>query len=289
MTQTIYDTITQDIIKMLAGVDPNDFNKPWFPIGLSPINAVTKTGYRGINYLSLSCAAFQSTKYATFKQWSDKECRVKKGEKGRKVVFWNFSEDKDTEKKYAFLKPYTVFNSEQVEGDFARQVEAEKPKLNDNPPIIEAQRIVDKYIKSERIAFFNSDRAFYSLEDKIGMPLIGQFQSSESYYSTLFHEIGHSTGHKKRCDRNLELNGGFGTKGYAKEELVAELTAAFLCGQIGLANKPRLDHAKYIANWIQVLRNDKTFIFQAAGQAQKATDYILNVTQADQIKITQAA
>ena len=130
---------------------------------------------------------------------------------------------------------------------------------------------------NERIPLIEGDRAYYSqsvigASEKISMPKLGQFKDAESFYSTFFHEMGHSTGNETRLKR--DLSNGFGSKGYAKEELIAELTAAMLSGSIGLTQKPRLDHAQYIASWLQALKNDNKFVVQAAGQAQKAADYI---------------
>ena len=164
---------------------------------------------------------------------------------------------------------YKVFNSEQVEGNFAREVEQKfKEKLLNHDPIAEAQSFVDSYMTNEGLPLRNSDRAYYSggTSEHIAMPELGQFKSPEHYYSVFAHEITHSTGNKKRLDR--DLSGKFGSEKYAFEELVAELGSAMICGSLGLEQKPHEDHAQYIKGWLNRLRSDNKFIIQAASKAQ---------------------
>ena len=276
MTAKVYELVTNAIIEQLEKVQANDWRKPWFNIGSSPMNAISKKSYRGINTIMLSNKPYNSNLYASFKQWKEKDCTVNKGEKGHVVVFWNFGENEDTngdKHSFAYCKHYYVFNSEQVTGDWAREQETNKAKLNPNEIHENAQRICDYYLANERIKLGISDRACYSpSEDRIQMPLIGQFKSNEDFYSTFFHEIGHSTGKDTRLKR--DLTGRFGSSDYAQEELVAEFTAAMLCGSIALSQTPRLDHAQYIANWLQRLKSDKTYAIKAASQAQKAVDFV---------------
>jgi antirestriction protein ArdC len=272
----IYDETTQAIISALESADIGKFEKPWFNIGIAPLNAISRKPYRGINHVLLGFKPYTSKFYASYKQWKEKDCQVRKGEKGHRVVFWNFTEDKDTGKEYAFLRYYTVFNAEQVTGDYALSLDSslQNVKLNSNEAIACAESLTGSYLANENIKFINGDRAYYSpATDTICNPKLGQFKDAHSYYSTLLHEMTHSTGHVKRLSRPLANT--FGSKDYAKEELIAELGAAMLCGYLGISSTPRKDHAQYISSWLQILRDDKRFVISAAGKAQKACDYII--------------
>ena len=278
MSNRVYELVTNDIISKLETVNPSDYQKPWFNIGVSPYNAISKKNYRGVNFIMLGANAYQSKGYTSFKQWQEKDCMVRKGEKSHLAVFWKINqyEDEDTgkEKTVPLLRYYRVFNSEQVDGDFARQMEQQKLReLNELDPIAEADKLIEGYLQGERIKNDWSDRACYipSL-DKIEMPQLRQFRDAQSFYNVFFHEMTHSTGAEKRLER--DLSGGFNSKSYAKEELVAELGAAMLCGAINLEQRPRIDHAQYIAGWLTGLRSDPKFVIQASAQAQKAVDYI---------------
>lgn len=280
--QSIYETITNKIIAQLEAIESSStkWDKPWFSIGVAPYNAISKKTYRGINHLVLGMNDYQSRAYATFNQWKEKGCMVRKGMKGHQVVLWKFSDNQDSETgditKSVFTTSYVVFNSEQVDGDFAREIES-KPlrSLNDHTAISDAEQFIQHYLLNERLKTKHDDRAYYSHSlsgEHIGMPLLGQFKTPQEYYSTFLHEIAHSTGHERRLNR--DMTGGFGSKKYAAEELVAELSAAFLCGTLGISNTPREDHAVYLKSWLQALKEDKKAIFTAASKAQKACDFI---------------
>jgi len=281
MSNKIYQIVTDQIIRQLESVDPADYSKPWFCVGHSPVN-LRGTAYRGINHVLLSHSGHQSNIWATFNQWKDKECSVRKGERSQMVVLWKFFDEADeqgnsTGKTGAVMTRYfRVFNSDQVEGEHARSAEQRfKDKLLSHDPIAEAQAFVDGYLATERMPLRNSDRAYYrgGIAEHIAMPELGQFHSPEHYYSVFAHEITHSTGNKNRLDR--DMSGKFGSADYAFEELVAELGSAMICGRLGLSAKPRVDHAQYIKGWLRALKNDNKFIIQAASKAQKAADYAL--------------
>ena len=281
MSDKIYQIVTDQIIKQLEQVNTADYNQPWFCVGHSPVN-LRGTAYRGINHILLSHSGHQSNIWGTFKQWKEKECSVKKGERAQIVVLWKFFNEADEEgnatgkNSSVMTRYYKVFNSEQVEGEDARSIEQKfKEKLLDHDPIAEAQNFVDGYMEGERLPLRNSDRAYYSggIAEHIAMPELGQFDSPAHYYSVFAHEITHSTGNKNRLER--DLSGKFGSEKYAFEELVAELGSAMICGSIGLEQKPREDHAQYIKGWLTRLRSDNKFIIQAASKAQKAADYAL--------------
>ncbi len=285
MKDKIYQMVTDQIIDQLEKVDCKDYNKPWFCVGHSPIN-LRGTAYRGINHVLLSNSGFDSNIWATFKQWSQHGCNVKKGEKSQVVVLWKFFRDADKESecngqgtnktKAVMTRYFRVFNSAQVEGEHARKAEQKfKDKLKSHNPIAEAEHFVTSYLEAENLRVRPSDRAYYAggIREHFGMPELGQFHSPEHYYSVFAHEITHSTGNANRLKR--DMTGHFGDKSYAFEELVAELGSAMICGALGLEAKPREDHAQYIKGWLSALRNDNSFVISAASKAQKAADYAL--------------
>ena len=294
MKNKIYQMVTDQIITQLEQVELSDYNKSWFCVGHSPIN-LRGTAYRGINHVLLSHSGFASNIWATFKQWGEHECKIRKGEKSQIVVLWKFFNETDddgqsTDKTRAVMTRYfRVFNSAQVEGDYARTIEQKfKNKLKKHTPIADAELFVKSYVEAQRLPVRPSDRAYYSggIAEHIAMPELGQFQSPEHYYSVFAHEITHSTGNANRLSRDLP--GRFGSKAYAFEELVAELGSAMICGALGLEAKPREDHAQYIKSWLSALRGDNSFVISAASHAQKAADYALQC-MADQSETGQAA
>ena len=281
MSDKIYQIVTDQIIRQLEHVDPADYSKPWFCVGHSPVN-LRGTAYRGINHILLSHSGYESNIWATFRQWKEHDCRVRKGERSQIVVLWKFFHEADEQGNATgktsgvMVRYYRGFNSDQVEGDHARAAEQKlKDKLLHHDPIAEAQSFVDGYMATERLPLRNSDVAYYrsEIDEHIAMPELGQFHSPEHFYSVFAHEITHSTGNKNRLDR--DLTGSFGSKPYAYEELIAELGSAMICGSIGLEQKPREDHAQYIKSWLIALKNDNKFIISAASKAQKAADYAL--------------
>lgn len=281
MSSKIYQMVTDRIVRQLEQVDPADFKTPWFCIGHSPVN-LRGTAYRGINQLLLSGAGHASNIWATFRQWKEKECSVRRGERSQIVVLWKFFDQTDDEGEATgktgavMVRYYRVFNADQVEGDYARQAERKfKDRLKTHNPIAEAESFVEGYTANERLPVRPSDQAYYAggIREHIGMPELGQFESPESYYSVFAHEITHSTGNRNRLDR--DLSGRFGDQAYAFEELVAELGAAMICGALGLEQRPRIDHARYIKSWLTKLRSDPKFIISAASHAQKAADFAL--------------
>lgn len=294
MSTKVYQLVTDQIIKQLENVDPNDWRKPWFCVGHSPVN-LRGTAYRGINHILLGHSGHASNIWATFKQWKEKDCQIIKGQRSQIVVLWKFFDETDddgnsTGKTGAVMTRYfRVFNSEQVEGDYARTAEQRfKDKLLEHDPVAAGQDFVDGYMRAERLPLRASDRAFYAggIREHIGMPELGQFHDPHSYYSTFAHEITHSTGNANRLNR--DMSGRFGDKAYAFEELVAELGSAMICGALGLESRPRLDHAQYIKNWLTCLRGDEKFIISAASHAQKAADYALESASAAAMQLLAA-
>jgi len=284
-TKSVYDIITDVIIKRLdAGVIP--WRKPWRTFGPSR-NLISGKPYRGINQFILGCAPFSSPFFVTFKQ--AKECGgfVRAGERSLPCVFWTEwqVEDKDTgeDKKIPVLRFYNVFNSEQCDGlNHARLAEllgADSPAAFN--PIADAQAVVDGMPKRPAIQH-TEPRAFYRPStDTVNMPTPGLFVSPESYYDTLFHELGHSTGHASRLARKGIMDHHFfGDSDYGQEELVAEMTAAFLCGHCRIEQAIIENSAAYIGSWLRTIKQDAKLVVIAAAQAQKAADFILGASSA---------
>ena len=277
---TVHEIITNRIIEQLEkGVIP--WKKPWKSDW--PMNYKYKTRYRGINVPILASTEFNSPYWLTFKNVGEFGGRVKKGEKGTVIVFWKMLEAKDedtndeTDKKLVpYLRYHRVWNLDQTEGiDY----ENPKPRTNGEVGLIdEAEKIIADMPNSPKIQFAGQG-AFYSpSEDLVNIPLREKFMTAAGYYGTVFHELGHSTGHVSRLNRSGF--GKFGSEKYSKEELVAEMTASFLLGYLGFKDDPQIENAAaYIGSWLKKLKGDPRFVVQAAAQAQKAADYILNINE----------
>jgi len=199
---------------------------------------------------------------------------VRRGERGFPIVFWQFIKDEETEEKFPLLRYYTVFNVGQCEG-------IDVPILGARAfsPIEECENIVSGMPNPPRTEF-GGNRAFYvPSRDLITIPARGRFTDGEEFYATMFHEMAHSTGHQSRLNRKgiSESGVGFGSEIYSQEELVAEIGASFLNAKAGIVGCTIANSASYIANWLLALRNDKRMIISAAGQAQRAADYILGI------------
>jgi antirestriction protein ArdC len=284
MANNVYETVTARIVAQLeAGVIP--WRKEWKVTGASgfPANFQTKKPYRGINTLLLLSAVYSDSRWLTYKQAQAIGAQVRKGEHGTQIVFWSTFERDSAESEEStrvpFMRTYTVFNVAQCDG-IPVELPFDVPAFE---PIPAAQALADGYFTREHLNLkHGGDRAFYHPAlDYIQMPEPGMFNSPDAYYSTLFHEMGHSTGHTSRLDRARESGRKFGDENYAKEELTAELTAAFLCAQTGISNElVEANHAAYIQSWLRALQNDKTLIVSAAQRAQRASDRILNVNPA---------
>jgi antirestriction protein ArdC len=281
---SIHERITNQIVAAIeAGADA--FRMPWHHDGsvtTRPINIASGRGYRGANILVLWAAAetagFTSGIWGTYRQWTARRAQVRQGERGTTIIFWRLASTEDNEsasgddpvpapgRPRMFGRGYTVFNRCQVDGFEDEQI----PRLD------EAERIrhADAFFNALRIpARFDAASAFYRpSDDRIFMPPFSAFVDPLAFYGVLFHEAGHATGAKHRLDRNLEKR--FSVWAAAMEEIVAELTAAFILADLGLAFQPRPDHAAYVASWIETLQKDPRAIFAAAGQAQAAADWM---------------
>lgn len=200
-----------------------------------------------------------------------------KGEKSMPVIFWKWLDRKDDDPvtgKIPMLRYYNVFNLEQTEGITAPVPEE---SINDHQPLPLPEHIFKNMPQRPELKF-GGNRAYYSPSlDYVQLPHLSTFDTPEEYYSTLFHEITHATGHQSRVGRKSILEPSyFGSHSYSKEELVAEMGAAFLSGYCGIENVTIENSAAYIQGWLKALKNDKTLLIHAAAQAQKAADFILN-------------
>lgn len=278
MKKDVYEMVTDRIIEQLEqGVIP--WEKPWGGVIDGAYNRISKRPYSLLNQMLLQ----HSGEYATFKQWSELGGHIRKGEKAEIVVFWKLQpyEDENADgekiiKQIPLLRYYNVFHVSQVDG-----IEPKELDLNEFEPIEEAERIKTEYMTREHLKILEklTDKAFYSPTfDYIQIPCKEQYQNVEEFYSTLFHEMVHSTGYKTRLDReDVKDCMYFGSENYSKEELTAELGSAFLVNLLGIETKNSFRNSSaYIQGWLGRLRGDKKFIVSASSKAEKAVKYILN-------------
>jgi antirestriction protein ArdC len=283
--QDVYTRITDKIIADLEqGVRP--WMKPWNAGNTA--GRITRplrhngAAYSGINILMLWAEAmdkgFTSPTWMTFKQALELKANVRRGEKGSLVVYANSitrteedNKGEESEREIHYMKGYTVFNVEQIEG---------LPEQFYSTPIVSTTPVkrithAESFFAATKADIrYRGNQAFYSNDgDYIQMPIIDAFHDAESFYATLGHESTHWTKHPTRLDRSFGRK-SWGDEGYAQEELVAELASAFLCADLGLTPEVRDDHAAYIASWLKVLKNDKRAIFTAASHAQKAVEFL---------------
>lgn len=290
----VYQTITNKIIEVMErGEVP--WKRPWsaseYRLGECQ-NMVTRSKYRGINALLTSMLPYEKPYFVTFKQAKDLGGYIRKGEKGIPIVFWNFKEftkEKTNEsgqvetENYSipFVRFYTVFNIDQcADIDTKKIPESNRPiKEFSFSPIEKAESILNA-MNEKPLIFHKEQKAYFSkASDFINMPRQNTFEKSEEYYSTLFHEIGHWTGHESRLNRKTLVDANmFGDHNYSKEELVAELTSAFLCSDCGIDQHVIENQAAYLQNWLKALKGDAKLIIEASQQAQKAHDLITGKT-----------
>ena len=274
MSEKINEMITNQIIKHLeSGVVP--WHLPW--TNGEAYNFISGATYRGINPFILANTGYSRPEWLTYKQAKTKGGNVKKGEKGTTIIFWKMvktkEEDENGDKiQKPVLRYFTVFNVEQCEG-----LELPELKKREFTIIESAEKIIDEMENRPEIKH-GRPKAFYNpRKDLINMPEQDLFLSDPEYYAVLFHELGHSTGHKSRLDRFSKGNNHmFGSKDYSAEELTAEMTAAFLCGNAGIEKVVIENQAGYIQGWLQVFKSDTNILIKTAAKAQKASDLILN-------------
>lgn len=277
----VYEIVTQKIVDQLEkGCIP--WKQPWHSVKEMPQNLISRKEYHGVNWLLTISSGYASPYWLTYKQAQAIGGQVRKGEHAMPIVYWNFLDSKiekkadGTPKKIGFLKYYSAFNATQIDG-----IESHLPIAPDARPSnkIEACERIVASMPNAPVIRNDAGRAVYSPAlDVVGMPAQSAFISDEMYYSVLFHELTHSTGHATRLARKgIAEPSKFGSDTYAKEELIAELGAAFLSAKTGIEQQTIDDSASYIANWLAALKSDSKLIVEASGKAQKAANYILNV------------
>jgi antirestriction protein ArdC len=283
----VYEIVTEKIINLLEqGVVP--WRKPWTSTGM-PRNLVSKRPYRGINYFLLSASKYVSPFWLTFHQANELGGHVRKGEESTIVIFWKVEDSdekaedldtKETEEKTHrrfLLRYYRVFNLEQCELPQAVLDRLPKIETHQHDPIEAVEKIIAGMPNPPEIVRVGS-KAFYSpATDRITLPPRELFISAEEEAATETHEIVHSSGSEKRLAREgLCEAAPFGSPVYSFEEMVAEMGAAYLCAEAGISNAVIRNQAAYVSGWLNRLRADRKLIVQAAAQAQKAADYVLN-------------
>lgn len=293
MKTDLYKQVTDQIVSSLEqGVRP--WIKPWSAEHAAgritrPLRA-NGIAYQGINVLMLWSESvvkgYSAPIWMTFRQALELNAHVRKGERGSAVVYastvtrsgTDTETGEDRQETIPFLKSYTVFNVEQIEGLPAHFHAIAEPRLD---PVQRIERAESFFANTKADIRHGGNMAYYNINsDFVQMPPFEAFRDAESYYASLAHECTHWTRHQSRLDRDLGRK-RWGDAGYAMEELVAELGSAFLCADLDLTPAIREDHAAYIANWLEVLKNDKRAIFSAAAHAQKAADYLARLQASD--------
>lgn len=288
----IYDQVTNAIIAELEkGIIP--WNRPW--INSTYAGAISHTTGKPYSFLNQMLLGCKGGEWLTYGQIKAEGGHVKRGEKASLVVFWSFVQRTELEAvcdehgneigtrqvvvdTYPVLKGYNVFHIDQCEGIKPRF--KNEPVQYDNTPIERAEDVITAYVAREglKLNIEDCDRACYSpLLDRVQVPQMAQYKCCEEYYSTLFHELTHSTGHERRLKREgiTELH-FFGDQTYSKEELVAEMGSAFILGQLGIESASTFRNSvAYIQGWLKALKNDHRLIVQAAAKAEQAARFII--------------
>lgn len=283
----VYSLVTEKIIEQLGkGIVP--WQQQWTDSGL-PKNLVTGKPYRGLNLILLASQGYFQNDFLSFKQVQELGGKVKKDEKGHMVIYWKLSDksagkqaedeeaaelaETDTGNKRLLLRYYTVFNVSQCEGLPEKLIQEARVPVTQ--PYCE--HIIKGMLNAPKIQFKEAKAYYNPLLDIINMPKQKSFRSDDAYYSVLFHELVHSTGHHSRLERKeLIQMSEFGSDAYSLEELVAEIGTCYLQSLTGIESQFQ-QSAAYIQGWLAKLKHDKRFIFTAASAAQKAVDHILNV------------
>jgi len=283
--QDIYTRVTKKIIADLEqGV--RTWLKPWNADHLAGRIAkpqrVNGEYYQGLNIILLWAASvesgFTSNRWMTFKQAQELGGHVMKGMRGETVIYASTMQRTDTdadgtetETAIPFMKSYTVFNTEQIDGLPKSFYLKPEPA---NPDLMRDDALEAFFAATRATIRHGGDRAYFNISsDFVQMPYLECFTDSESYYATLAHEMTHWTRHETRLHREFGRK-RWGDEGYAQEELVAELGSAFLCADLGITPEVRADHAAYIDSWLKVLKHDKRAIFSAAAHAQRAVEHL---------------
>ena len=303
---SVYERVTEQISALLKqGVVP--WQQPWHAEVGPPRNGVSGRFYRGLNVFLLSHAGFDSPWWLTPKQVNGLDGHIKRGEKVSWVHFWgrwlpkaesDESPEIDADKAAVstrrrpvlFVRAYRIVNLDQCAGpgiDTFRDKHppVDGPANNDNDPIAACEAIVANMPQRPGIRYGGDQALYRQWADRIHLPKRETFTSSEAFYSTLFHELVHSTGHPDRLNRKTLVDGTpFGSPTYSKEELIAEMGAAFLCAAAGIDDPTLQSSASYIESWLKFLRSDPKALIVAGAQAQKAADFILGAAGIEEVE-----
>lgn len=275
--QDVFTIVTNRIIEQLEkGKVP--WRQPWNDAGI-PKNMVTGRAYRGLNVLLLASLGYPHNLFLTLKQINELGGVVKRGEHACPVVFWSQKEvakeatdEKDVKR---ILRYYSVFNIDQCISIPEERI----PELyfNDNVAISTCEAVVENMPQKPKIQHKGQEAFYNPPMDVINMPKIKTFVDSEAYYTTLYHELVHSTGHESRLNRESVMNPiKYGSESYSEEELIAQIGACFLAAHTGCSLKHFPNDVAYIHGWLSRLKNDKRLLLFASSKAQRAVDYILN-------------
>jgi antirestriction protein ArdC len=285
----VYEIITAEIVKQLeSGVVP--WRKPWTT--QPPINLISQKPYQGINTFLLSAQNRRSRYWLTFNQATKLGGHVRQGEHSSMVVFWSVGKEKLNPKTGKVSKPfmlryYRVFNLSQTEG-IAHKLGIMEASAKPVADIAACERIVAEMPNRPQIV--DASAAWYRTSiDTVGIPTKATFHTSEGYYATIFHELGHASGHPSRIGREgIEKLNSFGSESYSREELIAEMTSAMLCGVTGISPAIVENSAAYLRSWLSVLRGDSKMLIGAASAAQKAADYIRGISKSAEVSEVEA-
>ncbi len=278
----VFTIVNNRILEQLdKGVVP--WRQPWTSAG-APRNLITGRPYRGLNVLLLASLGYSVNLFLTLKQVNELGGKIRKGEHACPVVFWSQKDGEPDEKGEKevkrILRYYSVFNIEQcLELPEDRIPVFESVHID---PIKECELVIEGMPLPPKIHNKGSEANYNPATDEITMPKVKSFVDSEAYYTTLFHELVHSTGHQTRLSRESIMNPEkFGSQKYSEEELVAQIGACFLASNTGCSLKHFENDVAYIAGWLKKLKDDRRFILFASSKAQRAVDYILNQPIAD--------
>lgn len=279
----VYNIITNRIIDLLEkGTVP--WQRPWGGPKQHPKNLSSGRPYRGINVFMLNSAGYASPYWISFNQAKERGGYVQKGQKGWPCIFWKWYEKTDEKTgevtKSPFLRHYTVFNVEQCENVDYPTIEYPNPGHKSNDL---CERLVSGMPNPPKMEWGGTQACYNPFNDTVSMPKPEWFKRAENYYSVLFHELTHSTGHKTRLNRKGVTDTiVFGSQTYGKEELVAEMGATYLCGYAGIENVVMETSASYIDAWLKKIRGNNRLVVQAAAHAQRSTDYILGAVNSEE-------
>ena len=298
MQNTTYERVTNRILELMGkGVCP--WRQPWSTKDIAPSNYSSGRTYNGINHLLLSSLGYEQPYFMTFRQVQEHDGRVIKGSQGCPIVYWSpttkdaqpnatgettpSKENPLSKEMYSLLRIYTVFNISQIEGIPAPAPTAQP--IRSFEPVIKAEAIINGWKDGPAVRHGTAQARYIPSLDEIHLPNPENFYSPASYYCTRFHEMGHATGAPTRLSRKIDSR--FGDKSYAKEELIAEMTSAFLCAVCGIDNHVIENQAAYLKAWTERLKAAPKLVVTAAGSAQRAANLIQGLTKEEPLRVTE--